>query len=81
MAGAEAALPVVRACIDGKIGFFTVDGGSGLAAVGETGGDINFMYPGLQKTLLHLAVEWDRLDVATWLVDHGADPELPRKVD
>jgi hypothetical protein len=32
-------------------------------------------------TLLHLAVYWDELDMATWLLDHGADPNARAAVD
>lgn len=32
-------------------------------------------------TLLHLAVYWDELDMATWLLDHGADPNAPAAID
>jgi ankyrin repeat protein len=32
-------------------------------------------------TLLHLAVYWDELDMATWLLDHGADPNARAAMD
>ena len=32
-------------------------------------------------TLLHLAVYWDELDMATWLLDHGADPNARAALD
>ncbi|HET9369442.1 MAG TPA: ankyrin repeat domain-containing protein [Vicinamibacterales bacterium] len=32
-------------------------------------------------TLLHLAVYWDELDMAEWLLDHGADPNARAAVD
>lgn len=32
-------------------------------------------------TLLHLAVYWDELDMATWLLDRGADPNAPAALD
>jgi hypothetical protein len=30
-------------------------------------------------TLLHLAIYWDELDMATWLLDRGADPNARRR--
>jgi hypothetical protein len=32
-------------------------------------------------TLLHLAIYWDELDMATWLVDRGADPNARAAID
>jgi len=32
-------------------------------------------------TLLHLAVYWDELDMATWLLDRGADPNARAAID
>lgn len=32
-------------------------------------------------TLLHLAVYWDELDMATWLLDRGADPNARAAMD
>ncbi len=32
-------------------------------------------------TLLHLAVYWDEIDMATWLLDYGADPNACAAID
>lgn len=32
-------------------------------------------------TLLHLCVEYDELEIARWLLDHGMDPDVPADVD
>lgn len=42
--------------------------------------DVNRMFPGLRKTLLHLACERGHKNVAQYLVSLGADPELEDQV-
>ena len=42
--------------------------------------DVNRMFPGLQKTLLHLACERGHKNVAQYLVGLGGDPEVKDQV-
>ena len=42
--------------------------------------DINRLYAGSGKTLLHVACEWGRVEVAQWLIEAGADLEQEDKV-
>ena len=37
--------------------------------------------PIANSTLLHIAVEYDELEIARWLLDHGADPNARAGVD
>ena len=76
-ASQESTSRIVRACIDGDITWLR---GSGQAALTEHGLGVNAVYSGLQKALLHLAVEWDHEDVAHWLLACGADPGVKTAV-
>ena len=41
---------------------------------------INRVYPGLRKTLAHVACEWGHVDALQWLIEAGADLNEKDKV-
>ena len=85
--------PMLRACVAGDKAALvksaataaTATALTALSAVREESSiislalAINRVYPGMCKTLAHVACEWGHVDVLQWLIEAGADLDVKDK--